>query len=191
MGFVLQAQQSELQSLLRLTESTEEGQGLDQPASFRALVLDRAIPHSLAGYALTLFSINQPTQLEAESDSHPGPAVISQSEAPSVAEAGTHASTLSDETAQEAAEAQTTQGQEEQGGADRQEGGVCSKGSEQWGRAIAMAGLPWALQLMAAFARGHQVRSFTYICTCDSCTCFTSFGGPASAPKTLMQFFSP
>lgn len=154
----MQAQQSELQSLLRLTESTEEGQGLSQPVSFRALVLDRAIPHTLAGYALTLFSINQPNHLDAQSDSHPGPGVSNQSEAPTVAEAGNRASTSSEQMAQEAAEAQTAQGQEEQGGADRQEGGLWSKGSEQWGRAIAMAGLPWGLQLMAAFARGHQVR---------------------------------
>lgn len=34
---------------------------------------------------------------------------------------------------------------------------LCSKGSEQWKQAIARPGLPLALQLLAALAKGHQV----------------------------------
>ena len=52
-----QAQQSELQSLLRLTQSTEEEQGQGKQAiSFRALVLNRDIAQSLAQYTVALFT---------------------------------------------------------------------------------------------------------------------------------------
>ena len=51
--------------------------------------------------------------------------------------------------------------QQRTGSGERQPAGkeltLCGKGSEQWEKGIAMAGLPWALKLLAAFARGHQV----------------------------------
>ena len=57
--------------------------------------------------------------------------------------------------------------------ADKQETALCEKGSKQWAQGIAMAGLPWALQLLAAFARGHQVclHSQNNAVTHQGCVC--------------------
>ena len=56
---------------------------------------------------------------------------------------------------------QASPSQQQSSSAERQsaeeELALCERGSEQWAKGIAMAGLPWALQLLAAFARGHQV----------------------------------
>ncbi len=154
----LQAQQSELQSLLRLTESTEEGQAQALPStSFRALVLDRAIPQALAGYALALFTIDQQAQEDAPTQSQTQPSVDDQSESQSGAEAGVSVTAPAEHREEGILEGQAGQGQKAEGEFDRQQGVLCKKGSEQWGRAIHMAGLPWALQLLAAFARGHPV----------------------------------
>lgn len=185
----LQAQQSELQSLLRLTESTEEGQGQDQPSSFRSLVLERAIPHTLAQYVTALFTLSDETQISpqdsAKHESRALPvddASTTDSALPPDAErqpgldGGGTANTLDppSPTAAIATQPQTDSdsggrsnvsqadsSQQQAGSAERQSAGkalvLCGRGSEQWAKGIGMAGLPWALQLLAAFARGHQV----------------------------------
>lgn len=190
---LLQAQQSELQSLLRLTESTEEGQGQDQPSSsFRSLVLDRAIPHALAQYIIALFTLPSQTQPSpkdsAESDSGvsfpndrattgsaaalPEGATGVQGQGPP--DEGAPAPPLTPATpASEAVSATQLQtggvskadlNQQQAGSAERQAAGkepaFRERGSQQWTKGIGMAGLPWALQLLAAFARGHQVAFF-------------------------------
>ena len=203
----VQTQQSEVQSLLRLTESTEEGQSLDLPSSsFRALVLDRGIPDTLARYATALFTVPDQTQDLAESEfkmSTPAgndpagsaevqsgedvdvssqqadpsdvattlPAVVSSiSEAASMAQQESKADASSCNSAR-----QTGSNEGRAAAAGKQEAALCEKGSEQWVQGIGMAGLPWALQLLAAFARGHQVcfhsrNSFVshlhYVCVC-------------------------
>ena len=155
----LQAQQSELQSLLRLTESTEEGQAQALPStSFRALVLDRAIPQALAGYALAVFTIEQQAQADAPTQSQTWPSIDDQSEPQPGAQAGVSVMAPAEQREEGTLEGQAGQGQRAEGELGTQQGVLCKKGSEQWGRAISMAGLPWALQLLAAFARGHPVR---------------------------------
>ncbi len=155
----LQAQQSELQSLLRLTESTEEGQAQALPStSFRALVLDRAIPQALAGYALALFTIESQAQADAPAQSQTQPSVVDQSDSQSGAQDGVSVRASAEQREEDTLDGQAGQEQKAEMEFNRQQGGLCKKGSEQWGRAISMAGLPWALQLLAAFARGHPVR---------------------------------
>lgn len=208
----LQAQQSELQSLLRLTQSTEEEQGQEaHTASFRALVLDRAIPQSLAVYVLTLFAI---PILEVAEDKNPAdvlsstqpsdivaPSAGSAQETSSVASvnapervgegadetpattsgsadpagtAGTagDSSSRSPELAQSTASvagSANTAGKAGLGGSAGTAGSVaelCKQGSKQWSSAMEQAGLPWALQLLAAFARRHQVPMQCYMSDC-------------------------
>ena len=154
-----QAQQSELQSLLRLTESTEEGQAQALPStSFRALVLDRAIPQALAGYALALFTVESQAQADAPTQSQTQLSIDDQSEPQSGAQDRVSVTAPAEHREEDPLDGQAGQGQKAEGELGRQQGGLCNKGSEQWGRAISMAGLPWALQLLAAFARGHSVR---------------------------------
>ena len=154
----LQAQQSELQSLLRLTESTEEGQAQALPStSFRALVLDRAIPQALAGYALALFTIEPQAQADALTQSQTQPSIVDQSESQSGAQAGVFVTAPAEHREEDTLNGQAGEGQKAEGKLGWQKGSLCKKGSEQWGRAISMAGLPWALQLLAAFACGHLV----------------------------------
>ncbi len=158
----LQAQRSELQSLFRLTESTEEGQGQGLPsASFRALVLDRAIPQALADYALAKFTIDTQAQTDSPTqfDTHTQAATESQAESPAEAQPGTDVKDSAGQIQQAVGnlDRQAEQSQKVAGDAHGQKGVLCKRGSEEWGRAIAMAGLPWALQLLAAIARGHQV----------------------------------
>ena len=152
----LQAQQSELQSLLRLTESTEEGQAQALPStSFRALVLDRAISQALAGYALALFTIEPQAQADAPTQSQRQLSIDDQSESQSGAQDGVSVTAPAEQREEDTLDGQAQKAEKE---FDRQQGVLCKRGSEQWGRAISMAGLPWALQLLAAFARGHLVR---------------------------------
>ena len=177
--------------MLRLTESTEEGQGQDQPLSFRSLVLERAIPHTLAQYVSALFTLPDETQVSPQdSDRRESRALPvdntstsgSASELPADAErqppleGGANANTLDPPNPTSAAAAATQNefdlgghsdvsqagsSQQQAGSGERQSAGkelaLCGKGSEQWAKGIGMAGLPWALQLLAAFARGHQV----------------------------------
>ena len=155
----LQAQKSELQSLLRLTESTEEGQAQALPStSFRALVLDRAIPQALDGYALALFNIEPQAQADAPTQSQTQPSIDDQSESQSGAQDGVSVTAPAEQREEDTLDGQAGQDQKAEKEFDRQQGVLCKRGSEQWGRAISMAGLPWALQLLAAFARGHLVR---------------------------------
>ena len=196
----MQAQQSELQSLLRLTESTEEGQGQDQPSSsFRSLVLERAIPHTLARYVTALFILPNDTKPEPQDSAKPEPRVSSPDDISTTVSAAALPQEGTDAQRQQpfhegvtappldppgtATAASATQMQteadsggrsgvseaglnhEQAGNAERQAAGkeaaLCEKGSEQWAKGIGMAGLPWALQLLAAFARGHQVIHFS------------------------------
>ena len=193
----LQAQQSELQSLLRLTQSTEEEQGQEaHTASFRTLVLDRAIPQSLAVYVLTLFAI---PLLEVAEDKNPAdvlsstqPSDIVAPSAGSAQETSSVASVSASERVGEAADetpattsgsadpagtagtagdsipkgselAESTAGAAGKAGLGGSAGTagptaeLCKQGSKQWSSAMGQAGLPWAVQLLAAFARRHQV----------------------------------
>lgn len=193
----LQAQQSELQSLLRLTESTEEGQAQDQPSSsFRALVFERAIPHALARYFITLFilpdqaqpSLKDSAKSESGASSPVDPPttdlIAAQPEGDAQAQgrqplAGSIPAPPLPPPAPVSAAASATQlqtesssggvseadiSQQQAGSGERQGAGkelaLCERGSQPWAKGIGMAGLPWALQLLAAFARGHQVNSF-------------------------------
>ena len=196
-----QAQQSELQSILRLTESTEEGQNPDQP-SFRALVLDRGIPHALARYIIVLFilpALPQPsTHASADAESlepHSIDAATTKvgADSASVRNKGqadpdassdsitSHANAAKDTSAtasgsNKLSEARAShsivglEGSTQQAGsaerqataASRQEAALCEQGSQQWSKGIGMAGLPWALQLLAAFVKGHQVLQYAY-----------------------------
>ena len=179
--------------MLRLTESTEEGQGQDQPSSFRSLVLDRAIPHTLAQYVAALFTLPDETQVSPqgsakhESTASPvdnttttgsavtlptdaerqppldGGVTVNSLEPPNpilAAAIATDPQTESDSGGRSNI-SQAGSSQQPAASAERQSAGkelaLCGRGSEQWARGIGMAGLPWALQLLAAFARGHQV----------------------------------
>lgn len=164
LSMAVQAQQSELQSLLRLTESTQEGQGQGQgkglpSVSFRALVLDRAIPHTLLRYALALFTVA--FQPQTHTPDTPGAATESESRLETQPNPGVQ---VLAEDSQPEASADQQAGQIKKAAEDghEQEGILCKRGSEQWGKAVSMAGLPWALQLLAAFARGHQVTDSTW-----------------------------
>lgn len=155
----LQAQQSELQSLLRLTESTEEGQAQALPStSFRALVLDRAIPQALAGYALALFNIEAQAQADVPIQPQAQLSIDDQSEPQPAAQAGVSVTAPAEHREEDTLDGQAGRGQMAAGELGRQQGDLCKKGSEQWSRAISMAGLPWALQLLAAFSCGQPVR---------------------------------
>ncbi|KAL0024070.1 hypothetical protein WJX79_002966 [Trebouxia sp. C0005] len=151
-----QAQQSELQSLLRLTESTEEGQAQALPStSFRALVLDRAIPQALAGYALALFNIEAQAQADVPIQPQAQLSIDDQSEPQPAAQAGVSVTAPAEHREEDTLDGQAGRGQMAAGELGRQQGDLCKKGSEQWSRAISMAGLPWALQLLAAFSCGQ------------------------------------
>lgn len=145
LSLLLQAQQSELQSLLRLTQSTEEGQGQGQeqrPASFRALVLNRAIPQALAGYTLGLFTFLPQEPPPGAPSSEQVPQKEDRSKASDTSTAGTVGKIgIAEE--------------------------MCKRGSEQWKVATEQAGLPWALQLLAAFARQHQVCCRQLLSACE------------------------
>ena len=172
----LQAQQSELQSLLRLTQSTGEEQGQEaHTASFRTLVLDRAIPQSLAVYILALFTT---PLLEVAEDKTPADVVLSTQQSADAAPAAGRAQETSgvasvnaserigkaaDETPASTSASPDSAGTADTAGTAGSAGTagpmaeLCKQSSKQWGSAMEQAGLPWALQLLAAFARRHQV----------------------------------
>ena len=177
--------------MLRLTESTEEGQGQDQPSSFRSLVLERAIPHTLAQYVTALFTLPDGTQVAsqdsarhesrtlpveetsttdsavarpADTERKPpldGSATASTLEPPNPTSAAATATQTESDSGGHSNVSQAGSSEQQTGSGERQPAGkelaLCGKGSEQWAKGIGMAGLPWALKLLAAFARGHQV----------------------------------
>ena len=156
-------------------------------------MLERAIPHTLAQYVTTLFTLPDEAQGSpqdsAKHESGASPADDTSTTASAVAlpadaekqpslDGGAIADTLdpSDPTSAAACAtqlqtesdsggrsnvSQAGSSQQQAGSGERQSAGkelaLCGRGSEQWAKGIGMAGLPWALQLLAAFARGHQV----------------------------------
>lgn len=179
----LQAQRSELQSLLRLTQSTEEEHSQTQDtASFRTLVLDRHIPQELAEYILALYTMTKTDSSEGGQNAEQGVTVTAEASAVAagdleatagisaeangiaaeeqatsssgtVQQSGTAGSACRAGTADAARSAEATRAS----GAAVEARVLCKQGSEPWTRAMQQAGLPWALQLLAAFARNHQV----------------------------------
>lgn len=164
-----------MQSLLRLTQSTEEEQGQGQDAvSFRALVLNQGIPQNLAMYTLALFTHAQTDHTQTGHDSEQSSSHVAG--APQAVAGTPDTAKKSDDTSESASKAEGVQasasrtvmqsalespagtaGTADAAGTAGTSVELFKQGSEDWSTAMQQAGLPWALQLLTAFARRHQV----------------------------------